>query len=258
MITVDTVNNVNPGTGRTSLLQAITALQDGDTIAFNISGDGPHYIATPAGGYPLIVANGVTIDGYSQPGATPNSNTILAANNAQLKIVLDSRSGNSLSMDNFPGQDPADSNGYGDTENAILGLHQATNATIRGLCFLARPNADEGGAVSLYAIAFARGAQAHVSGCWFGVDVDGQTIAPPIYAITGFRYRDRSTGTEIPIYTDGIVIGVAAKSTNPRAEFNVFAGIPSIPMIIEANATRISGNFINVFPDGLRDFNPLF
>ena len=258
VITVDTVDNINPATGQTSLLQAITALQDGDTIQFNIAGDGPHYIATPPGGYPLITVNGVTFDGYSQPGAVANTNGILEPNSAQLKVVLDSRSGNSLSMNNFPGQDPADSNGYGDTENAMLGFYQATNVTIRGLCFVARPTADEAGSVSLYAISFARGAQAHINGCWFGIDVDGQTVAPPIYGITGFRYRDLSTGTEIPTYTDGIVIGVAAGSADPRAEFNVFAGIPSIPIIIEGNATRISGNFLNVFPDGLRDFNPSF
>ncbi len=258
VITVDTIDNVTPPTGSTSLLQAITALQDGDTIEFNIPGEGAQYIVTPVGGYPVITQSGVTIDGYSQPGAVPNSNSILEPNNAQLKIVLDSRSGDSVSMDNFPGQDPTDSNGYGDTENAILGFYQATNVTIQGLCFLARPNADEAGDVSLYAISFARGAQAHINGCWIGVDLDGQTLAPPISGVTGFRYRDNSTGTEIPTYTDGIIIGVAPGSANPRAEFNVLTGIPAIPIIIEANATRISGNFLNVFPDGVRDFDPYF
>ena len=32
----------------------------------------------------------MTIDGYTQPGASPNTNPILGGNNAQIKIVLDS------------------------------------------------------------------------------------------------------------------------------------------------------------------------
>jgi hypothetical protein len=38
--------------GQTNLTQALQLVQNGDTIAFNIPGAGPHYIATPAGGYP--------------------------------------------------------------------------------------------------------------------------------------------------------------------------------------------------------------
>jgi hypothetical protein len=49
---------------------------------------------------------------------------------------------------------------------------------------------------------------------------------------------------------------VAKGATNAPAEFNVFTGIPAIPIIIEGSGTRISGNFLNVFPSGVRDFNP--
>ena len=52
VITVTTANNITPGAGRTSLKQALEQLQDGDTIAFNIPGAGPHFIETPPGGYP--------------------------------------------------------------------------------------------------------------------------------------------------------------------------------------------------------------
>src|SRR5882762_3810107 len=93
IITVTTTNNVSPLPGETSLKQAIAGLHDGDTIRFNIPGAGPHYIQTPTDGYALIMNNNVTIDGYSQTNSMPNTNHILAPNNAQLKIVLDSRNG---------------------------------------------------------------------------------------------------------------------------------------------------------------------
>ena len=86
IITVNTTNNVSPLPGQTSLKQAIASLHDGDTIRFAIPGPGPYYIATPTDGYALITNNNVTIDGYSQSNAVPNTNPILAPNNAQLKI----------------------------------------------------------------------------------------------------------------------------------------------------------------------------
>jgi CSLREA domain-containing protein len=59
-----------------------------DSILFNIPGAGPHTI-TP--GYPLpAISSDVTIDGYSQPGASVN--TLSGASNAVLRIVLDGSS----------------------------------------------------------------------------------------------------------------------------------------------------------------------
>ena len=87
--TITTINNETPGAG-TSLLQVLSSLNDGDYVRFNIPGAGPHVIVTPLGGYPLITNNGVTIDGYTQPGSVRNSNAILGGNNAQLRIVIDS------------------------------------------------------------------------------------------------------------------------------------------------------------------------
>src|ERR1051325_8336694 len=77
VITVNTTNNVNPLPLETSLQQALAGLHDGDTIQFNIPGPGPFYISTPANGYPLITNHNVLIDGYSQPGSAPNTNSIL-------------------------------------------------------------------------------------------------------------------------------------------------------------------------------------
>src|SRR5882724_7891988 len=87
VLTVNTTNNVNPlPLVETSLWQALTNLHDGDTIQFNIPGPGPFYISTPANGYPLITNNSVVIDGYSQPGSSPNTNSILHPNNARIQI----------------------------------------------------------------------------------------------------------------------------------------------------------------------------
>src|SRR6266480_1125425 len=94
VITVNTTNNVNPlPLVETSLRQALTNLHDGDTIQFNIPGNGPFYLQTPTNGYPVITNHSITIDGYSQPGSSPNTNEILAPNNAKIQIVLDSRDG---------------------------------------------------------------------------------------------------------------------------------------------------------------------
>lgn len=257
IITVTTTNN--PGEG--SLFQALTSVQAGDTITFNLPGAGPHYIATPTGGYPYITANNVTIDGYSQPGSSPNTNSILSSNNAQIKIVLDSRNGNSKLMD-FAGDTPNDNTGYGDTESAILGVLSATNVSISGLCLIAPPLTGPDGDIALYGISFARGGNGHVHGCWIGVDVNGSTGLGygPADAITGFRFRGRdenNADTNI-VLVSGVTVGVAKGSTNPRAEFNVITSIPAIPIILEGQNHRISGNFLNVMPDGLHDYNPSF
>jgi hypothetical protein len=256
-LSVTTTNN--PGAG--SLFQALTSAQDEDTITFNIPGAGPHYIATPTDGYPYIRANNLTINGYSQPGAVPNTNPILSSNNAQIKIVLDSRNGNTKLMD-FPGDTTNDDTGYGDTESAILGILGATNVTVSGLCLIGPEVTGTDGAVSVYGISFAKGANGHVQGCWIGVDVTGNTGYGygPADAITGFRYqgRDENNTTTNTILIRGVTVGVGKSSTTPRAEFNVITSVPSIPIQIEGDDTRIAGNFINVLPSGLRDYNPAF
>ena len=249
-ITVTTTASAGAG----SLSAALSAIQAGDTIAFNIPGDGPHVIATPPGGHPLITAHNVTIDGYTQPGSAPNSNGILAANNARIGIVLDSRNGNYRLMD-FPGDTPNDQTGYGDTEAAVLGILGATNVTIRGLSVLSVPGVDD---VDVYGISFAKGANGRVSGCWIGIAPDGETLAAPKDGVTGFRYRRRDENNAVleDILTSGIVIGVPVGAADAPGDFNVFCGIPAIPTIIEGQDLRFSGNFFNVFPDGLRDYNP--
>lgn len=58
-----------------------------DVIAFAIPGDGPHRIIIGAA-LPNITQP-VTIDGYTQPGATPNSVNALSGFDADIRIILD-------------------------------------------------------------------------------------------------------------------------------------------------------------------------
>ena len=73
-----------------SLREAIdeaNALPGLDTIAFSILGAGPHTIQ-PTSALPTIT-DPVTIDGYTQPGASPNTNATSLGLNTVLKIELD-------------------------------------------------------------------------------------------------------------------------------------------------------------------------
>src|SRR6476659_3058230 len=87
-------------TGAGSLTAAINALNNGDTIAFHIPPEAGevHYIQVPLDGFPIITNNNITINGYSQGGASPNTATLHAANNAALRIVLTATNGHGLSM----------------------------------------------------------------------------------------------------------------------------------------------------------------
>ncbi|HVR37385.1 MAG TPA: hypothetical protein VMS21_16240, partial [Methylomirabilota bacterium] len=244
VITVNSADNtlINPNDTLTNLVEALTLAQDGDQIHFNIPGPGPHYLETPAGGYPPITANNLTLDGYTQPGAVPNTNPILAANSAELRIVLDSRNG---------GRTVQDIDGYGTSESAILFVTGATNVQIRGFSFLGVVAAGSDADPAMYCVSFGlKATDGHVHGCWMGVDPDGVTVHGANDGVTGFRFRDNG----VPFLSDRITVGVAKDATNPRAQFNVIVGM-TIPVIIEGAGTRISGNFLSVMPDGVTDYN---
>ncbi len=264
--TVTTVDNETPAAGQLSLKQALTDAQDGDTIRFKIPGAGPHVITTPMGGYPLITANSLNIDGYTQPGASANTNPILAANNAQLDIVLDSTGDDSAENPVTPGaplrrstrldfpNDPGNT-GYGDSENGVLAVYQADNVTIRGLCFLGRRNVGDTSDPSIYAVALVRQAlNARVQGCRFGLAPGAAyniaAVKPVSAAVAAFRWR---IGGDV--YSDNAIVGTDGDGANDRAEFNVILGGRD-PLACELTGLRISGNFVNVFPDGITFLDP--
>lgn len=81
---VTTTADAGPGSLRQAILDADGLFNAGDTIAFNIPGEGPHTILV-ASALPAIT-DVVTIDGYTQPGAT--ANTSAAEFNGALKIIV--------------------------------------------------------------------------------------------------------------------------------------------------------------------------
>jgi CSLREA domain-containing protein len=87
----DTTDGIcDDGTGACTLRAAIeqaNATPGTDTISFNVPGVGPHTIQ-PASALPTVT-DAVIIDGYTQPGATPNTNPPQLGSNAVLKIELD-------------------------------------------------------------------------------------------------------------------------------------------------------------------------
>jgi hypothetical protein len=279
IIIVNTENNVSPGQGETNLVKAISLLEDGDTIQFNIPGSPGQvfYLQTPTGGYSIITNNNVTIDGYSQPGASPNTNAIHSPNNAKIRICLDSRNANGTDMGNIENLngDTTQKFGYGHDEWAVLGVFRGTNVNIRGLGILSapiNPVANGGSGAYLKSLSFARDYVGtcenwHVSGCWIGVDpADGQfkyitdnstftNIAAPAIGIAAYRHRDSTGGNAV--YPQPGTIGVAAGSKNPRAEFNVI--VNGYGFDSEGLNFRISGNFWGVLPDGMTsaDFSVL-
>jgi len=250
-ITVTTTNNVKTRTGAVSFLKALETAAEGDEIRFNIAGAGPHYIETPADGYPYITANHVVINGYSQPGSSPNTNPVLSTNNAKIRIVLDSRNGGHKLM-TFPLSAPNDDRGYLSTESAVLGLVDAQGFRVEGLSFLGTPYVGPESDVRLGFVSFGRGASGQISGCWLGVDPDGRTVSGAANGVTAVRYRQRDATLQVTntVLVNNLVIGVAPQSTNAVRQFNVIAGMPVLPINVEGNATRISGNFITVLPDG--------
>jgi hypothetical protein len=82
--TVTNVLDSGPGTLRQAITDANTS-PGHDTIAFNIEGDGPHTIY-PGLGLPPIT-DPATIDGYTQPGSSVNTDT--NGLNTVLMIELD-------------------------------------------------------------------------------------------------------------------------------------------------------------------------
>jgi hypothetical protein len=162
-----------------------------DNIHFNIPGIGVKTI-TPLTALPLILGP-VTIDGYTQPGALPNSQAV--GSNAVLLIRID---GNSIQAFGFD--------------------VRQTPTTIRGLAI---------GGFDFGAIVLSAGANNVVSGCFIGTDATGAVADPNDEAgiitvlsdnnvIGGPSLADRNVITAA--FGDNVRIGVG---TGNRVEGNL-------------------------------------
>ncbi|HXV14381.1 MAG TPA: FlgD immunoglobulin-like domain containing protein, partial [Candidatus Krumholzibacteria bacterium] len=74
------------GTLRSAIAQA-NAIVGPQVIRFDIPGAGPHVIDVMVQGLPAVT-DALTIDGFTQPGASPNTNPFGSPSNAQIKIQI--------------------------------------------------------------------------------------------------------------------------------------------------------------------------
>ena len=173
-----------------------------DEIRFNIPGAGPHTIilgtALPA------LTQSVTIDGYSQPGASVNTDATGVGTNAVLKIEIRPATLNNL---NF----------------AAIAGPSATNLTLRGLSF-----------VGFFELIRADlGAASHIEGCWFGVRPDGTELFTSIQILL----RDDSKfGGANPAQRNIWDVASNIFSRNSTVQNNLFGVLPSgrIPASVSA------------------------
>ncbi len=247
-ITIQSPDNSNARDGNITLTEAILisngelsvdtldadeqALVDGtpgenDAIQFNIPGDGPHEIELPSGvgavegtlGFPPIRGNGTILDGYSQPGSSPNTNSILEPNNANIQIVISALTSNTNSDFDML---------------AILG----DNVKVMGISFVGDQFAAGAANYGVNWRGSATGGQ--VAGCWVGIHPDQETIG------------NMEIGVGVCCGTGGgHIIGTNGDGVDDVHEFNVIAGHNVNTIIEEAPNCRISGNFIGIMPDGL-------
>ena len=165
-----TVTNTSDA-GAGSFRQAISdanGMAGADTIAFNVSGagcDGSGLCTiVPATGLPNLTGT-VLVDGYTQPGASPNSNA-LGGTNAVLKIVLS-----------------------GAAASTSVGLtFNGDASTIRGLVING----------FLTGIGPAGSTDSKIQGCFIGVDATGQTAVFNTWGINGNGGTNLMIGGPLP------------------------------------------------------------
>jgi CSLREA domain-containing protein len=150
MSVVNSTNDVDDGAcspSHCSLREALIAANGTpnatgarDEIRFAIPGAGPHVIR-PTSAFPAIT-DALVVDGYSQPGATPN--TLTAGSNAVLKIELDLSSAGAIGVSVAAPDVLLRGLAVNRAAGAEIAL-DSTRAAIEG-CFI---GTDAGGAVDL-------------------------------------------------------------------------------------------------------------
>ncbi len=166
---VTTVNDTGPGSLRWAI-QSANSTPGLNIITFSIPGSGVHTI-TPLSNLPQIT-DAVFIDGYSQPGSHPNTNSPGLGSNAVLLIELN-----------------------GTNINVSLGgvgiNIRDGNCTIRGLVINRTPNA---GIMMIY------GSNNVIEGNFIGTDPTGNSAMGNVYGIVvetpGSNYRIGGTSPE--------------------------------------------------------------
>jgi hypothetical protein len=215
-----TVNDTGDGTGTCSttglgtctLRDAITFANanSGSTIAFNISGSGVQTIA-PATPYPIISAP-VTIDGYTQPGSSPNTNGPGLGDNSTHLIEINSAGpGSGHGLDFFPGSAGSTVRGLviNRSQAAAIADFGANNVTIEG-CFLGTdPTGTSVPGPEAYGVLIDDGATGvHVG----GTTPDARNVISGA-GVTGVGFGDFDGGGGSGNFVEGNLIGTNAAGT---------------------------------------------
>jgi hypothetical protein len=215
--TFTVTNTLSVGAGSLNAAIALAnATPELDVIAFNIPGAGVQTIA-PDTALPIITAP-VIIDGYTQPGATPN--TLTNGENAVLRIELSgAQSGGSF--------------------NGLVFREGGVNSTVRGLVINRFASSD--------AIQFnydqANPASNVVEGCFIGTDATGMVGLPNFTGVRTFRAIGNRIGGTTPAArnlisknNNGILLVVGSSSNSIQGNF---IGIDATGTNALANGTAI-------------------
>jgi hypothetical protein len=154
---------------RAAIMEANAAGALGSQIIFDIPGAGPHVI-TPPVGLPVIT-NSVFIDGYTQDGSAPNTNSTDQGLNTVLKIAID-------------GSDFA-------SEFSHVLRVEADNVTIRGLALMGNPASE----VTTFSFL---GNDNAIEGSFIGTNVQGTAGIAPVGAVTVFTGEGNVIGGPDP------------------------------------------------------------
>lgn len=261
--TVFTVTNTNDS-GAGSLRNAILAANGGglDEIHFNIPGAGVHTI-TPLSQLPSI-NDPVVIEGYTQPGASANTNGPSQADNAVLQIEINGANGNQNGLVLSDTADGSTVRGLVIDNGFSFGiLIGANNVTVEG-CFIGvdptgtKAQANGNGIGYGFGQDTANGliggttpaARNVISGNGHGIfifsgnqTIQGNLIGTDVSGLVGIA---NEVGVEIQASGGHLIGGATAVARN------VINGHSSAVRIASnASANKIQGNFIQVLIDGL-------
>jgi hypothetical protein len=89
----EAITSINNGANVNADVVAVGAYGTNDTVAFNITGGCATACTITTAGFPPALAVPMTIDGYTQPGASANTNAFPAAMNTVLRIELNTPAG---------------------------------------------------------------------------------------------------------------------------------------------------------------------
>jgi hypothetical protein len=178
-----TRNDSGPGSLRQAILAA-NAAPGADRVVFNIPGAGAHVISVLS---PLPeITDSLEIDGYTQPGAKPNSQAV--GSDAVILIQLE---------------------GTQDSPDGLI--INAPNCTIRGLALTNFIQQNPFFIIAGVAIAARGGSGNKIEGCFVGLHADGTTA--------------RANGRGIDVATSGTLVGGTSPAQRNIVSGNAIVGI---------------------------------